>query len=293
MTAPVPSPGRMGVDFETRVDFDRLRAYRLGRARAALEASELGALLVFDINNIRYLTSTMIGEWARDKVARYALLTRRGEPILWDFGSAAKHHELYAPWLAEGHSKAGMVGLRGSVAPEAGLIARAVAEIADVLRSHGVADMPIGVDIAELPMILELQGAGLDVRDGQQVMLDARQIKSPDELALLSTAAAMVDGVYQTIVEVLKPGIRENEVVALATKQLYDMGSDDVEAINAVVGGALQPASAQLLRPADPPGRSGLLRHHPVLQRLPDLLLPHVRGRPVDTGAAGRLQAVP
>ena len=255
MTAPVPSPGRMGVDFETRVDFDRLRAYRLGRARAALDASELGALLVFDINNIRYLTSTMIGEWARDKVARYALLTRRGEPILWDFGSAAKHHELYAPWLAEGHSKAGMVGLRGSVAPEAGLIARAVAEIVDVLRSHGVADMPIGVDIAELPMILELQGAGLDVRDGQQVMLDARQIKSPDELALLSTAASMVDGVYQTIVEVLKPGIRENEVVALATKQLYDMGSDDVEAINAVSGERCNPHphnfSDRLIRPGD------------------------------------------
>ncbi len=251
----VPSPGRMGVDFETRVDFDRLRAYRLGRARAALEASELGALLVFDINNIRYLTSTMIGEWARDKVARYALLTRTGEPILWDFGSAAKHHELYAPWLAEGNSRAGMVGLRGSVAPEAGLIRRAVAEIAGILREHGVADMPIGVDIAELPMILELQQAGLKVHDGQQVMLDARQLKSPDELALLSTAASMVDGVYQTIVEALKPGIRENEIVALATKQLYDMGSDDVEAINAVSGERCNPHphnfSDRLIRPGD------------------------------------------
>ncbi|HKN52343.1 MAG TPA: Xaa-Pro peptidase family protein [Amycolatopsis sp.] len=255
MNALVPSPGRMAVDFETRVDFDRLRAYRLGRAKAALEASELGALLVFDVNNIRYLTSTMIGEWVRDKVARYALLTRGGEPILWDFGSAAKHHELYAPWLPEGHSRAGMVGLRGSVAPEAGLIRRAVAEIQDILRQDGVADMPIGVDIAELPMLLELQRAGLRVEDGQQVMLDARQIKSPDELALLSTAASMVDGVYQTIVEALKPGIRENEVVALATKQLYDMGSDDVEAINAVSGERCNPHphnfSDRLIRPGD------------------------------------------
>jgi Xaa-Pro dipeptidase len=255
MTQLVPSPGRMAVDFETRVDFDRLRGYRLGRAKAALEASELGALLVFDINNIRYLTSTMIGEWARDKVARYALLTRRGEPILWDFGSAAKHHELYAPWLPEGHSRAGMVGLRGSVAPEAGLIRRAVAEIHDMLRQDGVADLPIGVDIAELPMLLELQRAGLRVEDGQQVMLDARQIKSPDELALLSTAAAMVDGVYQTIVEALKPGVRENEIVALATKQLYDMGSDDVEAINAVSGERCNPHphnfSDRLIRPGD------------------------------------------
>ena len=60
----------------------------------ALEKSELGALLVFDVNNIRYITSTKIGEWERDKLARWALLTRTGEPILWDFGSAAVHHKL-------------------------------------------------------------------------------------------------------------------------------------------------------------------------------------------------------
>ena len=124
-----PSPGRMGVDFEERVDFGRLRDYRLGRARAALDASELGALLVFDVNNIRYLTATMIGEWARDKMCRYALLARDAEPVVWDFGSAAKHHQLYAPWLRPENSRAGMVGLRGAVAPEAGLFERAAREI--------------------------------------------------------------------------------------------------------------------------------------------------------------------
>ncbi|MFI5099794.1 MAG: aminopeptidase P family protein, partial [Actinomycetes bacterium] len=185
----------MGVDFEARVDFDRLRRYRLARARAALEASDLGALLLFDINNIRYVSATMIGEWARDKVARYTLLTRGGNPIVWDFGSAARHHRLFAPWIVPSDSRAGMLGLRGAVAPDAGLIASAVAEIRSVLVEHGVDREPLGVDIAETPMFLELQRAGLEVRDAQQVMLDARLLKSPDELMLLSTAAAMVDGV--------------------------------------------------------------------------------------------------
>src|SRR2546429_1817632 len=137
-----PSPGRMTVDFEERVDVARLRRYRLGRARAALDASELGAVLLFDINNIRYVSATMIGEWARDKFTRYALLTRTGEPIVWDFGSAARHHEMYAPWLAPGHSRAGMLGLRGAIAPQAGLFARAVREIVAILREHGVGDPP-------------------------------------------------------------------------------------------------------------------------------------------------------
>jgi Xaa-Pro aminopeptidase len=250
-----PSPGRMNVDFEERVDFTRLRAYRLSRARAALEASELGAVLLFDINNIRYVSATMIGEWARDKVARYALLTRGGEPIVWDFGSAARHHQLYAPWIRPENSRAGMLGLRGAVAPEAGLITRAVEEIQSELAAAGVAGMPLGVDIAETPMLLELLSAGIDVRDAQQVMLDARLIKSPDEIALLSTAAAMVDGVYQDIAEALKPGVRENEIVALANKRLYEMGSDDVEAINAVSGERCNPHphnfSDRLIRPGD------------------------------------------
>ncbi|HEX4787644.1 MAG TPA: Xaa-Pro peptidase family protein [Actinospica sp.] len=251
----IPAPGSTAVDFEERVDFNRLRGYRLARARAALERSELGALLVFDVNDIRYLTSTMIGEWARDKMARYALLARGAEPVVWDFGSAARHHQLHAPWLRPENSRAGMLGLRGSVAPEAGLFDRAAQEIKGLLEDAGVAGMPLGVDIAEPPMLFALARLGIDVRDGQQVMLDAREIKSRDEIMLLSTAAAMVDGTYQAIVEALKPGIRENEVVALANKRLYELGSDDVEAINAVSGERCNPHphnfTDRIVRPGD------------------------------------------
>ena len=99
--------------------------------KQALEKSELGALLVFDVNNIRYITSTKIGEWERDKLSRWALLTRTGDdPILWDFGSAAVHHKLYTPWLKPENCKAGLIGLRGTVNPAFGLMKRHAEEIA-------------------------------------------------------------------------------------------------------------------------------------------------------------------
>ena len=110
---PLQAPGHMPVDFEERVDFRRLQGYRLGRVRQALARSGLGALLVFDQYNIRYISSTVIGEWARDKLTRWSLLTGNGEPWVWDFGSAARHHKLYAPWIPEKQSLAGMVGMRG------------------------------------------------------------------------------------------------------------------------------------------------------------------------------------
>ena len=253
--APLPAPGHMGVDYEQRVDFDRLRQYRLARAKASLESSECGAFLLFDFYNIRYTTQTWIGGGLGDKMTRYALLTRDRGPTLWDFGSAARHHRLYSPWLAQEDCRAGMLGLRGAIAPTAGLMELAVREIKGMLEDAGVADAPVGVDIVEPAFLFEMQRQGLRVVDSQQFMLDARQIKSQDEIMLLNQAAAMVDGVYQDIVEALKPGIRENEIVALANKRLYEMGSDQVEAINAVSGERCNPHphnfSDRIIRPGD------------------------------------------
>ena len=255
VTRPPASPGGMNVDWEERVNTDRLRTYRFGRARDALNASELGALLVFDFNNIRYVTSTHIGEWARDKMTRFALVTRGGEPHLWDFGSAAKHHRLNCPWLLPENVRGGMIGLRGAVAPDAGLFKRAAREIAEILRAEGVADMPVGVDLVEPPMLAALEAEGITVSDGQQTMLDAREVKSADEIMLLNTACAMVDGAYQLIAERLKPGVRENELVAEVTKALFDMGSEHVDNINAVSGERCSPHphvfSDRLIRPGD------------------------------------------
>jgi Xaa-Pro dipeptidase len=115
--------------------------------------------------------------------------------------------------------------------------------------------MPLGLDVVEPPMLFELQKLGMEVRDGQQTMLHAREVKNIDELTLLNMASAMVDGVYQDIAEALKPGVRESEIVALATARLYGMGSDCVEAINSISGERCSPHphnfTDRLIRPGD------------------------------------------
>src|SRR6201981_747235 len=237
----LPALGTMGVDFEERVDYRRLHRSRLSRVKQALEKAELGALLVFDVNNIRYVTSTKIGEWERDKLCRWALLARDQEPILWDFGSAAVHHKLYTPWLKPENCKAGLIGLMCTVNAACGLMERHAKEIAALLKEAGVHKMPVGVDIIEPPMMFELEKAGLKIEDGQQVMLEARELKNIDEIALLNRAAAMVDGAYDLINEKLRPGVRENDIVAEVNKFLYTHGSDDVEAINAISGERCNP----------------------------------------------------
>lgn len=91
--------GTMGVDFEQRVNFERLRTERLAKAKAALKASSLGALVCYDFDNIRYVTGTHVGEWCRNKMNRYCILPGEGEPLLFDPATPAKR--ISCPWIAD------------------------------------------------------------------------------------------------------------------------------------------------------------------------------------------------
>jgi Xaa-Pro aminopeptidase len=251
----LPTYGTMGVDWEERVNFDRLRRERLARVRGALDRSELAGLLCFDMYNIRYITNTTIGEWARDKLSRFTLLPRGDEPIMWDFGSAARHHQLYCPWLGD-RSRAGISLLRGAMTPEMGRAEDLARKIKRELEARGLHREPLGVDVIELPILEALQKEGIRVVDGQQLMQAARRIKTRDEIILLNTSAMMVDAAYEELYRALKPGIRENELVGIAAKTLYDLGSEDVEAVNAIAGERCNPHphvfSDRVLRPGDP-----------------------------------------
>jgi Xaa-Pro aminopeptidase len=114
----------------------------------------------------------------------------------------------------------------------------------------------LGVDIIEPPVLFALQREGLKVVDGQPLMSDARVIKTQDEITLLNTSAMMVDAAYDELYRSMKPGMRENEAVGLVSKVLYDLGSEYVEAVNAISGERCNPHphvfSDRVLRPGDP-----------------------------------------
>src|ERR671914_1540526 len=247
--------GTMAVDWEERVRLDRLREERLARISSLLAESELGALLCFDMTNIRYITATHIGTWAQDKLNRFCLLPQGDERIMWDFGSAARHHQLYNPWLGE-RSRAGISTLRGAMSPESGRAEDVARKIRVELEQRGLLGEPVSVDAIELPVLFALQAEGIEVVDGQQLMQDARVIKTQDEITLLNTACMMVDAAYEELYRAMRPGMRENECVALVNKVLYDMGSEFVEGVNAISGERCNPHphvyTDRALRPGDP-----------------------------------------
>ena len=247
--------GLTTVDWEQRVDIDRLRRERLTRIKGLLEESDVGALLCFDMSNIRYITATHIGTWAMDKLARFCLLPQGDDPVMWDFGSAARHHEIYCPWL-EGRSPAGISTMRGAMSPESGRAEDVAGKIRRSLEERGLLDQPIGVDVVEPVVLFALQREGIQVVDGQQLLQRSRMIKTQDEITLLDTACMMVDAAYEELYRSMRAGIRENECVALVNKVLYDMGSEFVEGVNAISGERCSPHphvfTDRALRPGDP-----------------------------------------
>ncbi|MGE5062431.1 MAG: M24 family metallopeptidase [Betaproteobacteria bacterium] len=247
--------GLMDVDWEQRVNIDRLRRERLDRIKVALKKSELGALLCFDMNNIRYITATHIGTWAMDKLVRFSLLPQEDEPILWDFGSAARHHQLYCPWLGE-RSRAGISTLRGATNPGSALASDVAKKIKLELEKRHLQNEPVGVDVIEMPVLFALQAEGIKVVDGQQLMHEVRKIKTQDEITLLNTACMMVDSAYDELYRFMKPGVKENECVGVVSKVLYDLGSEHVEGVNAISGERCSPHphvyTDRVLRPGDP-----------------------------------------
>ena len=242
-------------DNEQRIDFNRLRRERLEKAQKALIESDADALLLFDMNNVRYTTSTWLGEWARDKLVRYAIVLPEGRPLLFEFGSAVPHKKAYCPWIAETTYPSDSA-MRGSIHPECKIEDKIIDSLAKTMKEAGLSEKSrIGVDVMEVPVMHGLLNNGLTIVDGQRIMLNARLVKTEDEIDLLEYSAATVDAGYSEVVSNLHAGVRENELVAIMNDVLYRLGSEQVEAVNCVSGPRCSPHphnfSDRLIRPGE------------------------------------------
>jgi len=250
------SYGSTSVDFELRIDFARLRKDRLKKSKEQLNRSGLGALLCFDPDNIRYITSATIGEWARDKMNRFAILPLNDGPVLFDVGSRVmvQNDPHGAPWLKRQVRPAVSWG-RGAVPHEVKAVEKCAKTIKQTLKENGAEKEPLGIDIMDFPLYKALTSEGIEIADGQAPMLQARLIKTEEEIELLDMAAMMADCTYYELARAVRPGMRENDLVGIANQALYSYGSDKVECVNSISGPRTNPHhhdfTDRRLRPGD------------------------------------------
>ena len=279
--------GRLGAAHRLRAPPQR-RLGRRGR-RCGLVARRG---LLFDQNNIRYVSSTHIGEWARDKSARCVLLPREGDPVLWDFGSAAKHHRLYAPGARVELAGRRHLDARGDAArdrrarragrPHPARAGRARA------RRRAAGDRPDRHGDAVL-------AAAPGDRDGRRAARDDAGAGDQDGGGDRAARARRGDrrrGLRGDLPPAAARRARARDRAtrhALPVRARLGAGRGDQRRL----GRPLQPASARLLGPPAAARRPGVLRRHPLVHGLPDVLLPDVQRGRRDALADRRLQAVP
>ena len=246
--------GTMAVDREIRIDYAKLRKDRLNKAKEKLCEYNLGALLCFDPDHVRYITSTALGQWTNNKLARYCLLPRDEEPILFEIGSAIGTKKVLSPWIKE-RIRPSTNSMRGTIPSSMNAPQKCAREIASLLKEYNVDKEPLGIDMIDIPLLRALENMGIKVVDGQQAMLEAEMIKTKEEIELLELATAMVDAAYWEVANFAHPGVRENEIAALMRGVLFDLGAEEVQNINVITGERTHPHphdfSDRIIRPGD------------------------------------------
>lgn len=234
--------GFNGVDFESNVDFAKMREYRLQRAKDQMKAYGYGALLCYDFDNIRYITGTHIGEWNRNKMNRHCLLIDGvDQPFLFDPAAPSKRKRVN--WLDPKHIMPAVGSMRGSIPKDANMVEKEAAEVIKYLKEYGVDKKKVGMDLVDIPLLRALEAGGIEVVDGQAPMVDARIIKCDEEIQLLKSSAAMVDAAYYDVAKAVRPGRLENEIVGLVNKKLFEWGAESVEFVNSISGSRGNPHS--------------------------------------------------
>jgi Xaa-Pro aminopeptidase len=228
-------------DWQGRVDFSRLRQDRLDRARAQMAAHDLGALVLFVGENIRYVTSVWQGNWKNNIFIRYCVLPRDGEPVLFEtIGSDMVCAQIDAPWLKEDVRPA--FTWKWSEGAESEMVGRMARSVRDVLVDHGVEKERIGLDVMDIASYQALTDAGLNIVNGWPAMSGARVIKTADEIECLKISSAHGDAaMWYAMHEWAKPGVREAEVCAKVNEYLYRSGFDFVYDIIVASGGNTSP----------------------------------------------------
>src|SRR6185369_4446327 len=226
--------GIAGLDWQERINWDRLRKYRTERARKMMKKAGLGAVLCMYDENIRYITSTLTPGWNRLKPGlRYAVLPNGRPPVLFEQGDIGIHVEKHSPWLGKENIRHSFSWIKGAAGPaSAAQVDKFVKALVDALEEAGVKDLPIGVDFIDINMIRAFERAGIQWTDGMTPMMEARAVKNADEQEAMRIVGAIGDALHYEFSQFHKPGLTENQVTAFGMKYLFDIpGMEDVEDI--------------------------------------------------------------
>jgi Xaa-Pro dipeptidase len=223
--------GQFDVDYEARVDYAVLRRKRVDKARTAMTAQNLDALLVWKDENVRYLTGLRAQLIAgKSSSLNGVLFPRDAEPILLCSGGERDRALAKMPWLAEVHAI--------PIMEERGLVEGFVRSVlTPALTRHKLLNGRLGVDQPTMILVESIRRLlpNVELVDGDSAMQQARLIKLPEEIAVIEEACAIGEAVTRRALDSVREGRRECEVAGDAMQTLYYLGGEMAHVITPFV----------------------------------------------------------
>ena len=218
--------GTEGVDWEERINFARMREQRLSRARSALKKHGIAASLLCQPDNVRYVTGITFPTFLPQ--LDYVLLCAGHEPVYYQrLGRAMKG----CPWIKPENFRLALTKWRGYAGGQEvtwALAKKFAADIKNTLREKGLEKERLGIDGFDEPARQALREAGIELAEIMPTLLEARAVKTQDEINCLKMAAAIVDVAWQAVYECTKPGIRDRDIEAVAHEALLKAGAESI-----------------------------------------------------------------
>jgi len=213
---------------EAPVDLDRVRLYRLGRIRNELKKKDCAGALLFDQVNTRYATdATNMQVWCTHYETRCVFIATDGPVVLFDYANL--------PHLAEELVTIDEYRVMPSfyyfAAGENGpaMAAEFAKQIADLMKQHGHGNKRLAIDRLSHMGIDAIRSHAIEVFDGLEITEQARLIKSPEELTLMSRAIEVCQAGMDAMHGVLVPGITENALWAKLHETNIALGGEWIE----------------------------------------------------------------
>jgi len=229
--------GVSAADWTEGISFSRMREERLARTRAAMKKHDIAACVLTRPENIRYATATRGLDFIDQ--SRYNVITLDHDPVLYEsHGTVSGIH----PWIKPENIRQSFHWANQAPGPEASQESarKFAAAIKRELEEKGLAKEKIGIDSVDEMGRLALKEAGIETINAMPVMLEARAVKTADELNCLRMAVAITEIGWCALLDALKPGVRDRDLVAVANDAMYRAGIEDVWMVIVSSGGPPQ-----------------------------------------------------
>jgi len=229
--------GVSAADWTEGISFSRMREERLAKTRAAMKKHDIAGCVLTRPENIRYATATRGLDFIDQ--SRYNIITLDHDPVLYEsHGTVSGIH----PWIKAENIRQSFHWANQAPGPEASQESarKFAAAIKRELEEKGLAKEKIGIDGVDEPGRRALKEAGIETINAMPIMLEARAVKTADELNCLRMAVAITEIGWCALLDALKPGVRDRDLVAVANDAMYRAGIEDVWMVIVSSGGPPQ-----------------------------------------------------